>query len=302
MAQKYYVYNVIEAICKKMLTDSASSITGPTYGAAMHVPGIQSVSVNLNRDVQNLLGDGKILGVESSITEIPIQLEIAQRDQEFEALLYGMAAWRTPTEMNLAFTGDSSPNYVGLWLRTDRVGANGKDVVIYIPKFQAAQQQMQQQQRQFRTNQISGGGVFTASKVEVLRDGVVTTESLAFQEQYRDTAAALLSSSDSTAPTITTANITGHVVGADIVIDVDGALNPNTVNKYTALLKTGATIGSGTLVACTVALNTAGTQITINPTAALTGATSYNVQLTTYIEDLAGNAFAALSGITVATA
>lgn len=303
MSTKYYVYNVIEAIAKKLLTDLTSSLTGPTYGSAVHAPGIQSVSVNLNRDVQTLQGDGKILGTESSITEIPVTLEIAQRDPEFEALLYGMAAWRTPTEFNLSMTDNSTPNYVGLWLRTDRVGVNGKDVVIFIPKFQAAGQQLQQQQRQFRTNQISGGGVFTQSTFEVFRDGVLAQEAVAFQEQFRDTGAPLLAvSSDVTAPTISTANITGHVISADIVIATVEALNPNTVNKYTVLLKTGSTIGSGTLVPCTVSINTAGTSITINPTSSLTASSSYNVHFTTYVEDLVGNTFAALSGITVATA
>lgn len=303
MSTKYYKYDIIEAIAKKVTADSDVSTSGPTYGTTeFRVPGIQSVSININREKQILRGDGVILGTESSIDEIPVQLEIAKRDPDFEALIYGMAAWQTPDGSNLAFTDESVPNYVGLWLRTNKVGSNGKDVVIYIPKFKADSQQMQQQARNFASNQISGNGVFTESTFEVIRDGVVTYEKIAFKEQLRNTAASLYTSTDTTAPTITTSNITGHAVGDNIVLVSDSVLNPNTVNAYTVLLKTGGTIGSGTPVAATVILASNGTDITINPTSSLGAATTYNAYATTSVEDLAGNAIAANDGITVATA
>ena len=298
---KYYVFDVVEAIAQKVLSDLSSSIVGPTYGASLKVPGIQSVSVNVNRDKQTLLGDGIILGTESSINEVPVQLEIAQRDPEFEALLYGIAAWATATERNLAFTDQSTPNQVGLYLRTNKVGANGKHVVLFIPKFIADSQQLQQQQRNCRTNQISGSAVFTDRRFEVFRDGVQAFERLAYKEMFGDSAA-LFVVTDNTPPLITTANIVNHPVGNDIVLAANEALNPNTVNKYSVILHTGLVVGSGSQIPVTSVVLSGGTTITINPTSPLLVATDYNVHVTEVVEDVAGNPFAALSGITLVTA
>lgn len=301
--ETYYRYDVVEAIAKLVTADSSASTTGPTYSTReIRVPGIQSVSVNLNREKQILRGNGKILATESSIDEIQIQLEVAKRDPNFEALIYGMAGWKTDTGQNLAFTDQSVPNAVGLWLRTNKVGVNGKDVVIYIPLFKADTQQLQQQQRNFATNQISGSGSFTESTFEVWREGVKTFESMAFEEQFRNTAASLYTSTDTTAPTITSTDVTGASTGGNVTLVASEALNPNTVNNSTVLLKTGAVIGSGTLVPCEVSISTDGLTITINPTSALTSAATYNAYCTTYVEDLAGNAFAAIDGITHAIA
>lgn len=301
--QKYYRYDVVEAIVKKVTADVSSSTTGPTYSTRMYlVPGIQSVSLNINREKQTLRGDGAILATESSLDEVPVQIEVAKRDPEFEALLYGFAAWQTDAGSFLAHTDESTPNDVGLWLRTNKVGANGKDVVIYIPKFKADTQQLQQQQRNFATNQISGAAVFTESSFEVWRDGVSSDERMAWREEFRNTAASLYTVSDSTAPTITSSNITDHVITANITLTASEALNPNTVNDSTVLLKTGATIGSGTIVPASVSLSEDGLTITVNPTSSLSASTSYNCYATVYVEDLAGNAIAANDGITVATA
>lgn len=300
---KFYSYDVIEMIARKVLTDVSAGQAGPTYDTKIiRAPGIQSISINVNREKQTLRGDGIICGTESSLDEVPVELEIAKRDPEFESLLYGMPAWQTPTELNLALTDQSNPNEVGIWARTNKVGSNGKDLVIWIPKFKADSQQLQQQQRNFRTNQISGSGAFTESSYPVVRDGIASFERIAFLEQLREAAAALYTISDSTPPTITTSNITGHVASADITITASEVLNPNTVNNATVLLKTGGTIGSGTLVSASVLLQSNGLDIVINPTANLTSGQTYNVYATTYVEDISGNVFAAIDGITVAVA
>lgn len=301
--QKVYRYEVVEAVVQLISADSSASNSGPTYATRqLRVPGIQSVNINVQREKQTLRGDGIILGTESSLDEIPVTLEIAQIDPDFHAMLFGMPAWATGDGYKIALTDESEPNYVGLWLRTNKVGVNGKDLVIYIPKFKADTEQQQQQQRAFGTLQISGAAVFTDSKFEVFEEGVQDYQKMAIQYNYRDTAASLYTSTDSTAPTITTTNITDHPVADNIVVEVSEALNKNTVNEYTVTLKTGGTIGSGTLVACTVSIDAAGDTITINPDSSLTGsATVYNVHVTTAVEDLNGNAFAASSGITVTT-
>lgn len=301
--QDYYRYDVVEAIVRRVASDSSASQTGPVYETRiLQVPGIQSCSVNINREKQILRGDGKILATESSIDEIQVQLEIAKRDPEFEALIYGMAGWKTDTGSKLSFTDESVPPAVGLWLRCTKCGVNGADVVVYIPIFKADSQQMQQQQRNFATNQISGTGAFTESSFEVWREGVQAYESMAFQEELRTTRASLYSSSDTVAPTITSTNVTGATTTANITLVADEALNPNTVNSSTVLLKTGASIGSGTLVPASVSISSDGLTITINPTSALTSGATYNAYCTTYVEDLAGNAFAAIDGITHAIA
>lgn len=300
---KIYRYEVVEAVIQVLTADSSASTTGPTYNSRqIRVPGIQSVSINTQREKQTLRGDGVILGTESSLDEIPVSLEVAKLDPDFKSALFGEAAWATPEGYKIALTDESVPNYVGLWLRCNKVGTNGRDLVIYIPKFKADTEQAQQQQRAFGTLQISGAAVFTESKFEVFREGVQAYEQLAVRYDYRLTAASIYSSTDSTAPTISTSNITSHVISANIDIDVTEALNPNTVNEYTVLLKTGGTVGSGSLVACSVSLDAAGNTITINPDSSLSAATTYNVHVTTAVEDLNGNAFAALSGITVTTA
>lgn len=301
--ESYYQFDVVETIAKKQLTDPSAGIAGPTYDTKIiPAPGIQSISININRDKQILRGNGIIMATESSLDEVPVSLEVAKRDPEFEALLYGMAAWQTPTERNLALTAQSVPNIVGLWCRTNKVGANGKDVVVWVPSYKADTQQLQQQQRGFRSNQISGSAAFTTSTYPVIRDGVLSYEQIAWLEQLRETAAALHTISDSTAPTITSSNITGHVDTANIPLVASEALNPNTVNKHTILLKTGGTIGAGTLVDAEVTLASNGTDITINPAAALTSGATYNAYATTYVEDLAGNKVAAIDGITIAVA
>lgn len=301
--QDYYRYDVVELIAKLITADSSASQTGPAYSSkAVKAPGIQAISVNLNRETQILRGNGAILATESSMDQIQVQLEIAKRDPEFEALLFGMAGWKHPDGQTLALTDESVPPAIGIWARCKKVGVNGADVVVHIPSFKADTQQMQQQQRNFATNQISGQGSFTESKYEVFRDGARTFESAAFFEDFRTTAAALLSSSDSVAPTITTTNISSHPVGDPIVLTASEALNPNTVNEKTILLKTGNTIGSGTVVPARVTLASNGTTITITPASALTSSTTYNAYASVYCEDLAGNAFAALDGVTVATA
>ncbi|TXH16688.1 MAG: hypothetical protein E6R03_05090 [Hyphomicrobiaceae bacterium] len=301
--QDYYRYDVVELIAKLQLTDSSASQTGPTFATkAIKAPGVQAISVNLNRETQILRGNGVILATESSMDQIQVQLEIAKRDPEFEALIFGMAGWKHPDGSTLVLTDESVPPAVGIWARCKKVGMNNADVVIHIPSFKADTQQMQQQQRQFATNQISGQGSFTEAKYEVFRDSVRSFESAAFFEDFRTAATPLLSSSDSTAPTITTSNITGHDVDDPIVLTASEAMNPNTVNEKTVLLKTGNVIGSGTLVPARVVLASNGTTITVTPASPLTASTNYNAYATPFCEDLAGNTIAANDGVTVATA
>ncbi len=301
--QKVYKYEIVEAVAQYMSSDSSASNSGPTYATRqVRAPGIQSVSINVQREKQTLRGDGVIKGTESSLDEIPVTLEIAQKDPDFEALIFGKAAWATPDGYKIALTDQSEPNYVGLWLRTNKVGANGKDLVLYLPKFKADAQQEGLQQRAFGTNQITGSAVFTDSKFEVFEEGVQAFRGMAHLEHFRDTAASLYTSTDSTAPTITTSNITNHPVGSNIEVDVSEALNKNTVNAYTVKLRTGSTIGGGTVVDADITTNAAGTKIIIDPDSNLTGsATVYHVHVTEKVEDINGNAFAAASGITVTT-
>lgn len=293
----WYGFSVKEAAVAAVLTDDPSSLTGPTYGPKFPWKGLQSFNRSTNRELKVGRGDGVPQASEAEIGDLPITLNFLWTSPEVEAIVFDLDYWETPEGKSLAMSDDSGSSLFGLWLRTNRTGTNGADLVIFFPLLSAGNQQKDAQGSEFHGNQINAQAAFTRSKFERYKNGVKGYASRAWLEQWRSSAEPLVEPGSLVAPTITTANITNHPIGNNIVLTASAALNPNTVNDETVWLREQ---GQTTLIAAAVAL-TGGTTITINPEASLTLNKTYEAIVTTFVKSANGVAFAADDITTVTT-
>lgn len=286
MSRKFHSFGVKEAAVALVTADDPSSNSGVTNGAWIQWPGVQSGGYDLSQQQEKLLGDGIILAYESAIDDIPIDLEFGQSTPDVDALILGCASWATPDGQKFAVTEDIGDSYVSVKLRTDKTGVNGADLVILFPKVKVSSLSRKGQQRQFRGNQFKAAASYTESKYEIIRDGVAAYKRCAVIEEFRVAKAVLVSTSDSTAPTVTSpsSTVTGSAGAFNQAITFSENMNLNTVNKYTLLLLDNSNVA----VACSVAPTTGSTVFTITSTASLT-AGSYTLKATTDCTDAFGN-------------
>jgi hypothetical protein len=286
----FYGYGAKKAWIAPIVSDDSGSNTGPVYGAARRWYGFQSVNYTMNREEQTLTGDGGPIGTESELDSIQVTAEVGLTSPDVEGILFGAPAWHTSEGAKFAIDEDAGGNYVGLWVLTDKTGANGKQLVLFYPRIKFSQVQKNTAQRSFRTNSMNASAAFTKSKFEVFKDGVKQFKRLAVIENYENAEDVFPEST--TVPELDGSQDDPVVLASvndNIEILMNEELEPNTVNKYTVLLKKG-----GVLVdrECTlVAHSGVKRKIAVNPAAALTAAqTDYTVHITTAVRNIGGNA------------
>jgi len=299
----YFSYNIKELAVALVLTDAKGGIAGPTYGPKVEWEGAQKIGLNINQNQVELLGNGLILDAQSSLDKADVSIEAGLITPEIEALIYQINHSEKPDATEITWHEDSGNAYVGVWAKTDQVGANGEDLVMFLPRVQFASRNTDQAQRAYRTNQYSASAVFTKSSfpLEEIVSGVLTTvyKKIIFMESQRRVAASLFTRS-TTPLTVLTSNITSHPVANNIVIQLSASLKRATVNKYTVLFTL-----TGTPVACAISLSTDDNDddtITINPTVNLTGSSTYLVTLKSCISDVDDNTLGTDAVVSVATA
>lgn len=303
----WQAYNIKQLVIAPIVSDPVGGTSGPTYGNKVVWTGAQSINLNLNQEQTTLLGDGIPLDSQSSLDAVEVQVEVARVTPEVESAIYNMARVKTPTKDQLIFHEDSGAAYVGVWARTDKVGRNGEDMVLWLPRVTFAGLQRNQAQRAYRTNQFSGQALFTESSYPIETvgsDNIAKTvyKRIIVHETNNKVSASLVSPVLAPVTLVSSGTITGHAVGANISIQLNRGIRRNTVNRYTVLFQTVSGSNPFTHQVSFATTSETDDTLVINPTGNLAGATSYKAILKSVIEDVDGNTPAADLEVTVTTA
>lgn len=296
-----YRYSVKEARARVMTADSSASTTGPTYASTyVKIPGVISIGISGNATQEQLEGDDVVIAVESTDEALDITIEHAQESFDLMEVLKGWSHYADGDNAVLVDIPAETTRYCELEFRCHKTGDAGGDLVVLLPKFNAANVERNIENKAFGTNSFTGQAIYTTSTIDV--DG--SAKNFRMKMTQRPTAVVFTyGAADSTAPTVScvpTDGATGVSVSANIVWTASEALDPNQVNTANVLVFTA----TGTPVTGTVALvnNGSSTTITFNPTGDLSASTAYIAMLTTNIRDSAGNKLAAPSLINFTTA
>lgn len=302
----WQAYNVKQLAVAPIISDPVGGTAGPIYGKRERWFGAQSINVNLNQEQVTLLGDGIPLDSQSSLDAVEVSVEAARVTPEVEAMIYNMARNKTPDEDSLIFHEDSGAAYVGLWAMTDKVGRNGENVVLWLPRVTFASLQRNQAQRAYRTNQFSGQALFTESSypIETVNNDnqVATIYKRIIMKESNNKVSSNLVDPTVGALTLVTSTITGHPIASNISVQLSRTLRRNTVNRYTVLFQTN--VGSTPVpFSATFATTTEDDDtIVINPTSNLSLSTTYKVIIKSVVEDEDGNTPASDLQLNVTTA
>lgn len=293
---KHHRFGVKEAVVALVTADNPASNSGVVNGPWYPYQGLQTFGYQISPQVERLITEGIKRAEESSIDDIPIDLEYGQFVPDIEALLTGSQCWYDGDgNQHFAITENFGNAYCSLKVRVDKVGANGYDVVYLVPKIKVSGLNRQGQQRAFAPNRFTVGASFTDSTWPGYKDGVKQFLSRAVLETLRPAGTALYSLS-STAPTVTSINssASGTVTagtGANFVALFAIDMNVNSVNDLTFEL-----LSSGTPVPAVVTPTGTGVtalrEFTLNPDSALaTG--DYQLRIKTIVRSKDGVLMAA---------
>lgn len=298
-------FNIKELAIALQKSDVKGVTTGPEYYAKLNWDGAKKLGVNLNQDQITGTGNGLPIDTQTAQGTVEIAVETIVMTPEVEAVLYGQGHVEDPDKSRLVYHEDSVGNYVGLWARTDKVGTNGEDVVLWIPRAQFASNNKDASENAHRNLTYNGAASYTKSSIQFEElnrtTGLLETITKRFlMVEDNNRVAASLFSPNSGYLVPTTTDITGHSVSANINIDFPRSLKRASINKSTVLFKQSAT---PVAFALSIADNS-GTdnRIIINPNSNLSAATTYTVTLKTAIQDVDGNHIETDTEIDVTTA
>lgn len=299
-------FNIKELAVALQKSDVKGVTTGPEYYAKLNWDGAKKLGVNLNQEQITATGNGLPIDTQTSQGTVEISVETNILTPEVEAVLYGQGHVEDPDKSRLIYHEDSVGNYVGLWARTDKVGANGEDVVLWIPRAQFATNNKDAGENAHRNLSYNGAASYTKSSIQFEEldrtTGVLATVTKRFLmvEDNNRVGASLFSPNTGYLTVTTSSPINSHPVGNNINIDFPRSLKRASINKSTVLFKQGVT---PVAFALSIADNS-GTdnRIVINPSSSLAAATEYTVTLKTAIQDVDGNHLEEEVTITVNTA
>jgi len=132
MADATYVFGAADAKISPLTADVTSA---PTYGSAIDVPGLKSISISGSSDTKELRGDNKLIAKISTLQSVEVTLTFAMWDPSIYALLTG--ATLTPgtgDDYNVSLTASSTPAYFGLEAVSVGASGAGSNVSIFLPK------------------------------------------------------------------------------------------------------------------------------------------------------------------------
>lgn len=287
-------FNIKELGIAVKKTDAKGVTTGPTYDRLINWDGAKKLGLNLTLEQIVLLGNGLPRDTQSNLSGVDIAVETGILTPDVEAALYNMTHMEKPEESIVAWTDNSFGQYVGLWARTDQVGANGEDVVLWIPSAQFATLNKDVSENAHRNLVYNGKADYTKSLYELEEvnptTGVLETvyRKIIFLERNRRTAASLFAPEVGYLTVTTASPINDHAVAANISIQFPRSLKRASINKSTVLFKQGSTPVAFTL-SVTTTTETDDTLV-INPTpATLDNGTAYTVTLKEALQDIWDN-------------
>lgn len=291
-------FGVADAKISRLLTDPIGGTA--TYGPAIDVPGIQSVSFNPDFMEKELRGDNKIIDQYAKVESVSGSIKHAKISMPVLAILMGgdtVDSGVSPNEKKTyTLKGSDKPSYWMLQAQIDYRGGEAVGGDYHVTFFKAKVSKFSQEY------QSEDYAVVSFDFKAIPRD----SDDSVFSAEENETAIPLeVGASDSTPPTVTLSSpadgATNVAVNASVVWTMSEALQGATVNPGSVMLVNAS---DGTNVAGTVTLNNAGagTTVTLHPTGNLDAATDYIAFLTTSVRDAAGNALAAPSVVNFQTA
>lgn len=291
------IFGVTDGMISRMLTDDASAAT---YDTAYQVPGIQQCGMDPEMLAKSLYGpDGVLVDVYSKIRGVSGTVSHGRISLDLLSVLLGSTVTdggTTPSQTKtLAMNWQDITGYFKLLIRmayNSSLTTGDTNVLYYKCKIKSFKLEFK--------NEDFATVSFTFDALPRFFDGKI------LDLIENETAAALVAgAADTTAPTVTCVPAdaaTGVAVTANIVWTASKSLQATSVNAGTVML-VKASDGTNVAGAVTLANAGAGTTITFNPTANLTGSSeAYIAILTTGVKDLAGNALVAPSVINFTTA
>ena len=299
-------YNIKELGIARVSSDVKGVTTGPAYLHMIDWEGAKKLGLNLTQEQVTLTGNGQPIDTQSSLGGIECAVETGVLTPEVEAAIYGMHHNEDPDRTRTIWHEDSGGVYVGLYARTDKVGTNGEDVWLWVPKVQFATYNKDVSENAHRNLVYNGAANLTKSSIQFEEINAETgiletlTKRFAFIEDNRRVAASLFAPEVGYLVKTTSFPITGHVVSANISIVFPRSLKRASINKSTILLKQSSTPVAFAL-SVTTTTETDDT-IVINPTAPPSAATVYTVTLKEALQDIDGNHLEADESLSVTTA
>lgn len=152
------VFAVKDARIAKLTADAAGA--APTYGTALDVPGIKSVTVGGDVTSVELRGDNKALDGDSFLSSVSVSFEYAKLDLDVLGVLLGgtvVDAGVTPNQTaTLGVTAESVFSY--FYFEAVSVSADpiGGDVRIYLPKCKLTDfPELGMEEEDYRTFEVS---------------------------------------------------------------------------------------------------------------------------------------------------
>lgn len=110
MAVPHYteVYGFNDARLRPLVTDNPS-VTGPTYGAPVDVPGAGELTISGEVDSQELFGDDKLLAVRSTMQGFTVEVTFERVSLDVLEVLLGGNVTETSTQVRYDYVQTAPP-------------------------------------------------------------------------------------------------------------------------------------------------------------------------------------------------
>lgn len=291
MSMKVGVSNLHYAI-----QTSDTTADGSTYDEIVAIPGLSEASVKVESTTDTYHADNGSYETVTTITKITVELKIAELSFADRAVLFG----HTVTGGKMSLNKDDTIPYVAIMFESIKNNGKKEYVKYYKGKFSEPSDEYKTKGENTTLQDITLTGEFISRLSDGEYGNRIDEESVDYVSATGANWYSLSSiNTDTTAPTVTCVpadGATAVAVDADIVLTFSEAIAVSTLVVGSSLV---IAKDDGTVVAGTGAWNTAHTVYTFTPTSNLSG--NYNVNVTTAVKDLSGNALAAVNIFNFAT-
>ncbi|MEW5952631.1 MAG: major tail protein [Bacillota bacterium] len=269
---------------------STDTISGATWQAAVAMPGITEVSINPNGAISTLFADNGPSVVANSIGEVDVSLKLADLTPVERTALLGYTRIGGVTR----YRGDDVSPYVAIGFRAKLSDGSSGYIWLHKGRFAEGQETFTTQggNIEFQLPTIAGKFTVLSFNGEYKRttrtddpDYVAATGTNWFTNGP-------LGTTDTTPPTATFSpvnGVTGVAVATAPTVTFNEAIERSLATNGNFVL-TNATTGA--IISTTVTINTAGTVVTITPSANLAAATPFILSVSNNVRNLAGIAYA----------
>lgn len=268
---------------------TADTAGGATYGTPVKIAGAIQANVNPNASVETLFADDGPMEVAASLGNIEVEMQASDFTAEAQAALLG----HTVQAGMIQKKSTDVPPYVAIGFKS--LKSNGKYRFVWLLKGKCMPPELQHETKgdsvQFKTPTI---------KAQFVKRDYDDMWQKQIDEDHVDYVAsvgtnwftAVEGAADTTAPTISSVvpadAATGVSRTSTVVWNFSEAIQASTVTSANFFV-----IGAAdAVVAGTLTINAAKTQVTFTPTAQMAASTQHRAIVTTGVKDIAGNAMA----------